>query len=162
MSGVSVNITDEGVREGLREARERIADLRPAMQEIGAAVQSETDLSFREQRDPWGNAWAALSDVTLSRRRGTSAQILSDTRRLSNSVNVRASAESVEIGTNVVYAAVHQFGNPANRMYNTPRGNPAPIPARPFLPIRNGGLDLPAGVRDDVMDIINRYLERGQ
>lgn len=38
-----------------------------------------------------------------------------------------------EKGDLVVIAATMEYGNPLNRMYNTPAGHVAPIPARPFL-----------------------------
>lgn len=38
-----------------------------------------------------------------------------------------------ERGDLVVIAATMEYGNPLNRMYNTPQGYLAPIPARPFL-----------------------------
>jgi phage gpG-like protein len=55
------------------------------------------------------------------------------------------------VGTNLVYGAVHQFGNPANRYYNTPRGAPAPIPARPFL-------GLSVADREAILKVLTRYL----
>ena len=60
------------------------------------------------------------------------------------------------MGASKVYAAVHQFGNPANKMYNRPGGNPAPIPPRPYLPFQDG--DLTPAAHDEVMDILTRAL----
>lgn len=37
--------------------------------------------------------------------------------------------------SNLPYAGVHQFGNPNNKLF----GHNAPIPARPFLPIKKNG-----------------------
>lgn len=78
------------------------------------------DLAFKRQ----GPGWQPLKPRTLLRRRqlGKGAKILQDTGRLKNSQVVqRKTSDTVEMGSNLVYAATHQYG----------RG---PIPARPFLP----------------------------
>jgi phage virion morphogenesis protein len=159
VSGLSVTIDDAEVNRALRALAAHLDDLTPAMDAIGQALVTEVDLSFDGSRDPWGTPWDALSAVTLARRRGTSAQILRDTGHLANSINYHAAADRVEVGTDVIYAATHQFGRADNRMYNTPSGRPAPIPARPFLPIRpSGQVELPDATRDAILDLLHRHL----
>lgn len=54
-------------------------------------------------------------------------------------------------------ARVHQFGNPRNRLPNNSRGRRAPIPARPFLPLRPGGkFDPPQNARARWVAILRR------
>ena len=84
-----------------------------------------------------------------------SAKILRDTGRLAGSVNYRASRDQVVVGSNVIYAATQQFGRADNRMFGRAL---APIPARPFLPIRNGRLDLPAATRAALLDLLHDAL----
>lgn len=166
MSGVSVTLDDREVQQALGNLLRRLANPRPALESIGAAVVADTDLAFRGQSDPWGQPWTPLSAVTQARRRqgpGTgSNQILRDSGMLANSINYQVSDDAVIVGTLVgtgrQYAAVHQFGNPANRMFNTPSGHPAPIPARPFLPIRGNQVDLPASLRAEILAIATRHL----
>ena len=162
MSGVRLTLDDREVQQALGNLLRRLANPRPALEAIGAAVVADTDLAFRGQSDPWGQPWTPLSAVTQARRRqgpGAGAnQILRDTGRLANSIGYQVSGDAVSVGTNVVYAAPHQFGNPANRMHNTPRGNQAPIPPRPFLPLRNNQVDLPAALRAEIMAIATRHL----
>lgn len=57
----------------------------------------------------------------------------------------------VAVGTNLIYGAVHQFGKPANRYYNTPQGAAAPIPPRPYLGIS-------ADDRARILEILTDYL----
>jgi len=66
---------------------------------------------FRKEEGPNGK-WKPLKH-----RKG---KILQDTGRLRMSINFRGSGNTGYLGTNVIYAATHQFG----------RGK---IPARPFL-----------------------------
>lgn len=154
MSGVSVQVDDRQVQAALARLAARVRDLEPVFASMGQVVVTRADLSFRGEQSPAGDAWAALSAVTLRRRRGSTAQILSDTGRLANSITAHASAQAVRVGTNVAYAAVQQFGNPANRMYNTAGGHAAPIPARPFLPTDG----LPAADQADMLDILRQAL----
>lgn len=158
MSGVSVTIDDAELRATLADLLARVRRPRRALAAIGRALVTKTDLTFRAQADPWGDPWDALSEVTLARRRGSSAQILRDTGILANSIHAQVADTHVRVGTPVDYAAVHQFGNPRNRFFGRAL---APIPARPFLPIRDGRADLPEGLRADLLDILSRYLQDG-
>lgn len=114
MSGFSVQVEDAQVTAALLALRQRCTHLQPVMARIGQQLVTLADLSFRGERDPWGTAWQRLSQSTLRQRRkgkGTGgAKILRDSGRLAASISYRASAEQVVVGTNVVYAAIHQFG----------------------------------------------------
>ena len=158
MSGFSVQVDDAQVRAALATLSARMGDLSPAMRSIGQTLVAATDLAFRSQKDPWGQAWKPLAASTLrGRRKGKgsgSDKILRDTGRLSNSITYRAERASVQVGTNVIYAAIHQFGGSIG-------AHKIPFPARPFLPVRAGG-DLLADTREDVLDILRRYLRSPQ
>lgn len=206
MSGFSVRVDDHEVTAALRALQGRVKSLRRPLAEIGQTLVTLSDLSFRAQHDPWGAAWAQLSEVTLmnrARRRSggkslrtkkgntraaalrvmLTAQALIDTGILRNSINARAGADRVEVGTNLVYAATQQFGAKRGAFGYTlsgthhksdvfdraaaasglsMRGVPIPwgdIPARPFLPIRpDGTVDLPRDTLDDMLDILHRHL----
>lgn len=123
MSGFSIQIDDRALQAALRDLQLRLADLRPAMAGIGQALVTATDLDFRAQQDPWGKAWTRLSASTLRRRRKGRGRggdkILRDSGRLANSISYRAGKDSVAVGTNVVYAAIHQFGGTIARAART-------------------------------------------
>jgi phage virion morphogenesis protein len=59
---------------------------------------------------------------------------LIDTARLKNSITYRAAPDSLTVGTNVIYARIHQLGGMAGR------GRKTKIPARPFLVIQEADL----------------------
>jgi phage gpG-like protein len=61
-------------------------------------------------------------------------------------------------GPAAAYGAVHQLGNAKNKLPNRTGGASAPIPARPFLPLRNGAVALPDHVREEIVEIMRRAL----
>jgi len=164
MTGVSVTVDNAEVTRALTAMATRLGNLRPAMELIGQAVATETDLGFRAQTDPWGNPWPQLSAVTMAKRRGTSAQILRDTGRLQNSISASADASSVVVGTNAKYAGTHQFGAKQGAYGRTKRGGPIPwgdVPRRAMLPLnQSGNLTMPQDQITDILDILRLHLER--
>lgn len=120
----------------------RVRDLRPLLAEIGEQVVSQTALSFISGRGPDGKAWIPSRRVSTG-----GGQTLIDTGRLRGSFGYDATDRQVEIGSNVVYAAIHQFGGVAGR------GHGVTLPARPFMPTRVDQID-------DLDTIMNRFLER--
>lgn len=103
----------------LREAARRAGNLRGAWEVVGEIVLN----SIRRNFDVGGRPtpWAPRSTLYPGRRANN--KLLIDTGRLINSIAKRAANTYVEVGTNVIYAATHQFG----------RGS---IPARPFLMVQ--------------------------
>ena len=185
-AGFSLTLRDEDLGRTLEALARRLGDLRPVLQEIGETLVASAMLTFTEQRDPWGQAWDRLSGVTLARRRQgprptSSTSILRDTGLLANSFSAQATADSVEVGTSLVYAATHQFGarmgqygrysqvsrwrqfaeGDFRKYAGTKKGFPIPwgdIPARPFLPIKPGGVDLPARDEGEILALLTRNL----
>lgn len=144
---------EEQVSRRLRQLAN--VDPEQAMPVIGETLVDLTKASFRNARDPYGTPWKPLSPTTMAmRRQGASAKPLQDTRRLYNSISAQRVNDGVAVGTNVVYAKVHQFGNDQNRFFGGPL---APIPARPFLPWKRNATkpELP----DDWMNEVVATLE---
>ena len=166
MISVRVDTRQLGRIDGLRG---RLEDLSPAMAAIGAAILSEVDLGFREQRDPWGQDWAPLSEATTipMRRRGGGAgsnKILRDTGVLANSFSAKANRKSAVVGTKDKRAGTHQFGARQGAYGRTRRNGPLPwgdIPARPMLPIRNNRVELPEEMQLEIIDAVEKHIMRG-
>lgn len=76
-------------------------DMSPAMRGLAQILKSGAQLRFRAGRGPDGIAWRPT-------RRG--GQTLRDTGRLRNSITSAFSDSTATVGTNVIYAAIHQFG----------------------------------------------------
>jgi phage virion morphogenesis protein len=132
-------VIDDGlVRRAFQGLEALGADLTPLFREVGAHLVSTTRLRFEEGRAPDGRAWTP--SIRARTQRG---QTLRDSGRLQQSITMRAEARQVAVGTNVRYAAVHQFGATISAKGSKPLrfriGNrwaskrSVTIPARPFL-----------------------------
>lgn len=168
MSGLSITVEDAALRRSLARLHTRLRDLRPALRSIGQTLVTATDLTFHEQRDPWGQPWAPLRPATLARRRtgkragAKQAAILRDSGRLAGSYSYRVGRQSVSVGSNVIYSAAHHRKIKRGEHGTTRRGVPIPwgdIPARAQLPIRDGRVDLPPALADDLLDALQARLE---
>lgn len=132
---IEVNVDAGPAQRALAALRARVENLAPVLRGIGADVVAEAQMGFRESRDPYGMPWRPLSPRTVARRRKGSSKPLLDTGRMRNSITYRLiGSTGVEIGTNTVYAAIHQFGGRAGR------GRKVTIPARSFIATRERGL----------------------
>jgi len=161
MSGASVTVDDGELRKLLNRLQRKLGDMSPIMDEIGATVADNVRLGFNDGRDPWGHSWAPLSPVTIYRRRKKSSRPLRDTGRLMNSITHKAGRDYAVVGTNVEYAGTHQFGVRKGQFGKTRRGAPIPwgrIPARPFLPLRDGVAAIPREWSDEIIGILNRHI----
>jgi phage virion morphogenesis protein len=157
VSGVTVDVDSTEISALLAQLKERTSDTQPAMAAIGRFLVSKIQMGFRTSRDPWGNAWAAL--------KFRSGQPLRDTGRLRNSIHYAATPQEVTVGTNVSYAAVHQFGavikpKTAKALVFTAGGRTifarsVTVPARPFMPI---GQPLPDSWEQGIKEALSRAI----
>jgi len=148
---INVEIRDEGVKTLLTNIRTRLDNLRPAMVIIGEIVQASVIRNFEEggrpaKWDPSGRARATGGKTLVDKGIGGG---------LEGSISYRASTNSVAIGTNKKYAAIHQFGGktaahiirPKNKaaLFWPGAGHPlksvnhpgSRIPARPYLMVQD-------------------------
>lgn len=144
MVKLKVSIDDRGARRyrgALREARKRGDALTPLMDSIGTGLVNSTIERFNEtSKTPDGTPWPPSIAAGLEGRR-----TLIKSGNLRDSVTHEPSTNAVEIGSNVLYAAVHQFGKTIRA--KTARGlrfrvgdrfvtkQQVTIPPRPFLGI---------------------------
>lgn len=113
MIGATIQIT--GVEETL-ENLERLSGENGSFRQLYAVIGQEL-MSIIEERmdgeeDPIGTPWAPLSEKTLRRRRGSSAQILRDTGIMAASLNyeVGDDGDEVRVGFGTFYAYFHEYG----------------------------------------------------
>lgn len=119
-----VEIKDSGVVRLLERAKEQLKNLQPVMGEIGEIGRSSIEKNFAVGGRP--EKWK-----TSKRALAMGGQTLVDRSILKNSITKKAFETRAEIGTNVVYAAIHHFGGKAGR------GRKVTIPARPYLMIQD-------------------------
>ncbi|MCS7069092.1 MAG: phage virion morphogenesis protein [Meiothermus ruber] len=72
---------------------------------VAEAALEQIALSFERERDPWDRPWKRSLRAQLEQ-----GQTLSDTGRLRRSFTYRANDRGFIVGTNVRYAAIHQYG----------------------------------------------------
>ena len=145
----------------LTAAIARVASPADLMATVGATLTSVTAQNFLAQGRP---GWLGLTRPSARRQGG---MILQDSGRLRDSIAATNTANSVTIGTNLVYAAIHQLGGTTRPHVILPKNKQAlafngrvvkkvnhpgsKIPARPFLPVdHNGELQPEAGAAIEV------------
>lgn len=127
--GRSYSLEDFARRLGVTVDQVARIDFRPALQVCSYLIQNDTRERFRKGEDPDGRKWAPLKKKPrIPKGRGVD-QPLWATGRLVASTGAAApehveelSRDSLVIGTNLSYAAYHQYGT-------------RHIPARPFMGI---------------------------
>ena len=124
MITLNVKIEDGQVKAMLTQLKERTQNMKPAFNLIGQIVRNSVIKNFMEGGRPekWKPSKRAMKE---------GGQTLADTGRLRNSIKSKAFTNRAEVGTNVIYAAIHQFGGKAGR------GKKVTIPARPFLIVQD-------------------------
>ena len=110
MSGalLTVDIDDQATRV-YAELAARLGKSKGLMDAIGQTLVSSTLRRFKTQTGPDGKLWAPLSKATL-KQRGANAKALQASGRLRQSITFRSSSRSVEVGSNLIYAALMQEG----------------------------------------------------
>lgn len=141
MAGVRIELNQNDlktIQSRLNTLSHLTDNLRPGLNEIGDYLVSETTQRFRDSKSPQGENWKNV-------KRG--GKPLVDHGHLRDSIHYQATNDSVEIGSNLVYAAIHQLGGQAGR------GRKVTIAARPFL-----GVNL-ADERE-IGDILVKHISR--
>lgn len=105
-AGVSIRIEPGAGAAYLEAAARESDDLLPLTRTIGALlVQSARDRISISNTGPDGTPW-----LPSTRAKEEGGKTLEETARLRDSLDYDATSTGVAVGTNVVYAAIHQFG----------------------------------------------------
>jgi len=100
------------------------AERRPLLENSGAVLESSARRRIQsDKRGPDDLPWPDWSPAYAETRHGGQS-LLSAEGGLLDSLRAEVRGDEVEVGSNLVYAAVHQFGGAEVGM---------PIPARPYL-----------------------------
>jgi len=123
-----------------------VSNTTPVMRAIGVGLVANVHDRFQRGSGPGGAAWPALNPAYAAIKRGPGILRESGMRGgLMGSITSRAGSNSVEIGSNKIYAAIHQFGGiirpvSASKLRFPLLGglvavDQVEIPARPYLGI---------------------------
>jgi phage virion morphogenesis protein len=101
-------VDSKGVHAALARAADALpsdGDFTPATLRMARHMKTSVQLRFRTMRAPDGQPWQKSR-----RAEAEGGQTLSLTRRLRNSITSAWDRLTATVGTNVIYAAIHQFG----------------------------------------------------
>ena len=135
----------------LKRDLKSLGDFKPRVlnEKIGELLVSSTIKRFEDEEAPDGTKW----DQSI-RAKNDGGKTLTDNKHLKGSIHHHASAAGVEVGTNLIYAGVHQNGmeiKPKTAKFlrfqiggQWSKKRKVTIPKRPFL-----------GISDDDMEEID-------
>jgi phage virion morphogenesis protein len=107
-ASIEVKIEDQEVKALIQRIQRRLSDLTPAMKIIGSIVRTSVMRNFEVGGRP---RWKPLSPITLARRKGNKILMRQGfAGGLAGSIHYKAEKDKAIVGTNKIYAAVHQFG----------------------------------------------------
>jgi phage virion morphogenesis protein len=115
--------------------------------------------SFEKEQSPDGKPWKPVAETKELAKHRLSAwrkgkqfkkKILHDSGLLSESFSAKIKSGGLIVGTNLEYAAIHQFGGKAGRRKKVT------IDARPFLPVT--GDKLLKSTEEEIYKIIEEHL----
>ncbi|HQZ32178.1 MAG TPA: phage virion morphogenesis protein [Arenimonas sp.] len=124
MAGIHLTIDTRGLDQ-LQARIQGLAgmDTTTLMPRLGEYLQASTQDRFKTQTAPDGSPWDALAPRTLERKKHNRDKVLTARGFLRRGIRYQVLDKStVQVGTDSVYAATHQYGR-----------DEANIPARPFL-----------------------------
>ena len=142
---IEIRLDNKKVEEALLELAQKTSNLRPLMKNIAGIMADSTEENFKEEGRP---KWKDLSEKTKTARKKTGhypGQILQVSGQLALSVTTQYDDTSAIIGSNKVYAAIHQLGGLAGKNKMTT------ILARPYLKLTDDDFD-------EIISIVEKYL----
>jgi len=146
MANITISVNDKEVSQALHALQEKVIDLRPVLLKIGELLQESTEdrLNSGKNVDPTGKPWVTLQPWYQEQKKRNQGKILSLNGHLADSINHDViNGDTVVVGTNKEYAAIHQFGGvirPKTAKALNVGGRAVKkvtIPARPFLGVSN-------------------------
>jgi phage virion morphogenesis protein len=141
-----------GFDKALDKLQDNLANKKKALMDACAEVLvSGTLKRFRDEQDPEGRPWAPVA------RPG---KILTDTSRLQRSISSAIAGDTILVGSNLIYALIHQKGGTIrpkagkHLKFRLPDGNwvsakQVKVKARPYLGIsKEDWAEIEATIRD--------------
>lgn len=161
---LDIRIDDREAKRAFAALQKLMADTTPVMKAIGVGLRRNVHDRFMDAADPDGNPWAPLNPGYAAIKRGPGIlRGAGVAGGLMGSISSRATKDSVEVGSNKVYAAIHQFGgtivpkNAEHLIFEMAGGlvhaTSVTIPARPYLGV--GPLDEQV-ITETLVDALDR------
>lgn len=159
MAGISVRL-DGDTRRLLKRMKDfSELDKKHINSASGMAAKESTLERFKQGRDPAGKLWKPSK-----RAAAEGGRTLVETATLRNSIHMRSDVSGFALGTNLKYAATHQFGDPGRTIrarkskalrfqvdgkWISKKAVRIKIPARPYLGLSDDDLQEIKGTVED-------------
>jgi len=118
-------------------------DVKPLLEGLGAEVESQTRRRIQSDKaSPSGEPWQGWSE-TYAETRHSGQSLLQSMGPLLNSISYQVQGDSVLVGSPLIYAATHNFGDPD-------RG----IPQREFLGVEGQDFEDLVGITEDFLEAL--------
>ena len=152
--GFQITIKDNELKTELTKLQAKTKNLKPLLNQVGYYLLEVVENSFENEADANGKAWQELSPSYLNykNKKGYTKK-LQNRGTLAESIDFTTTTDALILGTNIEYAAIHQFGGFAGR------NKSAYIPARPFLPVTQDG-KLHNNVVENILKRLKIYLAK--
>lgn len=134
MSDDAIKITSNSkeVNDKLLELAQRAKNTKPVMREIALIIRNYVDEKFETEGRYQGEKWEDLKEPYKQKRtkkkRGK-GKILTLDGELREKIDDKVTNDSVVVGTNQVYAAIHNFGGDVKKR----NGGTFEMPKRQFM-----------------------------
>lgn len=119
---LTIHYEGKAVQTALAKTVRAMQNPRPLLQHIGNELAHSTMQRFKTSTAPDCSLWKANEDSTLdiyasrfgykrrSQKRAGKKPLVGESGRLSGSITARVQGNAIVVGSDVEYAAVHQFG----------------------------------------------------
>ena len=105
---IEIKVDTDQLERSLTQLSQRLVHRRPLMKKLAAVMHNAVDENFEaEGRPKW---------LGIKHRQG---RVLRDSGALQNSISERSDDDTAIVGTNLPYAAIHQFGGPIQKPART-------------------------------------------
>lgn len=133
---IDIQVEDTQVLAALQSLADRGGDLSGIMAYIGEKMTESTKQRFQSGTGVDGEQWKQNSPLTLSKKSGSLP--LTDSGILGSTIMSFVNGNELQVGSNMEYAAMQQFGGKKSEFAHL-WGD---IPARPFLGVSSSDQDM--------------------
>lgn len=129
-------MTIDELQADLKRIKRELDNTSPLLEDLQEAALSKVEEAFIDGKSTVTmQKWQELSPVTKAykKRKNLSEKKLIARNKLRMNINGRILNDTVKIGTNVHYAAIHEYGGMAGKNHKVK------IPARPYMPVDKNG-----------------------
>ncbi|MFT0211820.1 phage virion morphogenesis protein [Pseudomonas sp. F1_0610] len=110
-NSIHISLDNTALTQRISQIMRVLDNSQPMMAAIANELAAQTELAFIDE----GPGWQQLRPSTVKRRKGGAHPILQVSNALARSITTQSGQDFAIIGTNVPYAAIHQFGGRIQR-----------------------------------------------